>query len=225
MGERLQSILRSLKKEGILKSAFNKYVYGLALGSLIGTVILFVSKIGFLFVDTFTGKNEPYNEQQWLWLCISFGVVLISGMVHTEYTIPGIQFAAYGFLIVAMALQTILNVRGGNMAELWIAFIFVVCFSMAIPVVYETKLSNHLLFHIVEALVSLVTIYFFVTMLLTIFIQQGDYSYPIAIMLLTAVGDALVIGLRWKEEKNWFVLVSVVLATVFYLVGFIMKIV
>ena len=67
-------------------------------------------------------------------------MILISGMVHTEYTIPGIQFASYGALIVAMVLKTIEKTGdGGDNIFMWYSLIYSVMFSMAIPVVYKSS--------------------------------------------------------------------------------------
>ena len=44
-------------------------------------------------------------------LAIAAGILLLGGMVHTDGTIPPIQFAAYGMILISMAIHTAQRVK------------------------------------------------------------------------------------------------------------------
>ena len=71
---------------------FSRYVNGVCNLSLVVSVILLFT-INRDFLKALLSDATPVNTKM---ICITIGVILVSGMVHTEYTIPGIQFAAYG---------------------------------------------------------------------------------------------------------------------------------
>ena len=100
--ERLQSLIRAAAADQFFMDAFEGVASIIVSLSLLSAVILlaFCNKP---FWKSLTGKTEPdYNM-----MTVTAGVILVSGMIHTEYTIPGIQFASYGMLIVAMILRAI----------------------------------------------------------------------------------------------------------------------
>ena len=45
------------------------------------------------------------------------------------------------------------------------------------------------------------------------------FIFNIVFIMIAAVGDAVILAMRWKEHVNVFVLVFIVLATVLWTVG------
>ena len=139
----------------MFSSLFDTYVNTVSLISLLSFLILicFFNKG---FWESLI-KNEAIVDYNML--TITAGVILVSGMVHTEYTISGIQFASYGALMIAMTLRTIeKHGNGGNNFLMWYSLIPSIVFSMAIPLVYKSSINNVSFFHFVEAVVSLVLV-------------------------------------------------------------------
>ena len=131
--ERLQSLFRAAAANQLFMDAFEGVASMIVSLSLFSAVVLlaFCNKP---FWKSLTGKAEPdYNM-----MTVTAGVILVSGMIHTEYTILGIQFASYGMLIVAMILRAIqLMPESKNRFGLWYSLIYLTVFSMAIPVLYK----------------------------------------------------------------------------------------
>ena len=91
-GERIQSLIRSFadKDLSMWGDGFSRYVNGICILSLAASVILLFT-INRDFLKALVSDGTQVNTKM---ICITIGVILVSGMVHTEYTIPGIQFAS-----------------------------------------------------------------------------------------------------------------------------------
>ena len=141
-------------------------------------------------------------------------------MVHTEHTIAPIQFVSYGMLIIAMVLRTIQVSSGAEFSfGFWYSLIFLTAFSMAIPVMYHSNIEQATLFHIIEAIASIVLVFFFTCMLRQMFIGLGNnllYWIPIIVAILF---DSVIIVMRWKESVNSFVLIFIIASTIIFAVG------
>ena len=98
--ERVQSIVRSIKDKNVklFGNGFNGYVYLAVFLSLAAFLVLLIVGNAWFLKSLFTMDMNVYNSVDYRMLSITAGVILVSGMVHTEYTIPGIQFASYGML-------------------------------------------------------------------------------------------------------------------------------
>ena len=206
----------------IFSDGFNGYVYILVFVSIAAWLVYLIVRcrpeIKALFVtNEDTLSSIPFND-----LCIASGVLLLSGMVHTEYTISILQFVSYGILIIGILHRVILMPNKGALK--WLAFVYLVCFSMAIPVMYRTLLDSHVLFHILEGFASFVLVAVFTYFLLLIFNDKDDL-FDIWYIIGAVVLDGVIIWLRWVEEINWFVLIFVSLSVMMYIVGFIYKLV
>ena len=216
--ERIQSLSRSFRDSNIkmFSSSFDIYVNSIAMVSLISFLVLIVFyDRGFWRSLVADGVNVDYP-----WLSIISGVLLVSGMVHTEYTIPPLQFVAYASLIVAMILRTVVNSSESiNHSQLWYSLIYSIVFSMAIPVVYRSEIRNAPLFHIVEALVSLFLVGAFTIMLRSIFLGKGEDLLCLIPFLVAMVGDAVILAMRWKESVNMFLLIFSSLMTLMFILG------
>ena len=214
--ERLQSLCRAAAANQLFMDAFEGVASMIVSLSLLSAIVLlaFCNKP---FWKSLTGKAEPdYNM-----MTVTAGVILVSGMIHTEYTIPGIQFASYGMLIVAMILRAIqLMPESKNRFGLWYSLIYLTVFSMAIPVVYKHyTLTNATLFHVIEYCVMFALVCSFTLMLRRLFLRRGENLllwFPFAIM---AVGDAVVLWMGWTAEVNTFVLIFAALSVVLFIIG------
>ena len=139
--ERAQSLYRSfsLTRKEMFSSSFDIYVNVVTMISLLSFLVL----ICFFNKDFWASLVSKEAKVNYSMLTLTAGVILISGMVHTEYTIPGIQFASYGALIIAMVLKTIEKTgEGGDNLLMWYSLIYSVMFSMAIPVVYKSSIDK-----------------------------------------------------------------------------------
>lgn len=216
--ERAQSLVRICRGScaDLYRSRFDGYVDTLTILSLIATIAMLIfSCKGFWQSLVNTSVLPDYSM-----LTITAGVLLVSGMVHTEYTVAPIQFASYGMLIVAMVLRSVqLSGGSGNRFMLWYSLVFLTVFSMAIPVMYRSEISHATLFHIIEAIVSLALVACFTWMLRDLFLGQGSDLLRWIPMLIAVIGDTVILAMRWKENVNSFVLIFLILSAVLFAAG------
>lgn len=213
--ERLQSLLK-IGFAGFFNSGFDGYVNVMTIVSLLATVVLLAFFNKGFWTSLFSRSTTP----DYLMLSVTAGVILLSGMVHTEHTIAPIQFGAYGALILAMILRTIQIVGGTEHPfHWWYSLIFVVILSMAIPVVYPTSIESSTLFYFIEAIVSVALVVCFTVLLVKVMTGQGANLLWLIPVLIVAVGDTIVLAMRWKENVNSFVLIFGSLSVLVYLVG------
>lgn len=219
--ERLQSLIRSLKDRSvnIYGSAFNGFVYTVSAVSMIAAAVLLIGWNRDFFAGLFGRSAEVYSRINYARLSIAAGVLLFSGMVHTEHTIPVVQFVSYGALIVAMALRIVTAHGGDNTFMRWFSFAYLTAFSMAIPVMYHSQIKAASAFHIIEAVVMAALVISFTFMMRQLFMGNGADLFYIAPIVIAAVGDAVVVAMRWKEKVNTFVLIFIVAAVLMYGVG------
>ncbi len=217
--ERTQSLVRAGSKKVLFTDGIHNYMAGLCFFSFLGTVVLCIAKA--VCMSRFSQENLTQSQSlshyamiQLVLLCMAVGCILLSGMVHTEYSIPGIQFGAYGMLIIGMLLQVIIQQDILTPGRRGLTLLYIVAFSMAIPVVYPSEVKYKLVFHITEAIVSFGMVVLFSIMLYALFSGQYALILHPAFVVIALVGDILVLALRWNEEINWFVLVSLAVAVV-----------
>ncbi len=220
IAERSISVILSLSNNiNLYGNAFDGYVYSLVFLSVVGFLVLLIVKCR----PNIKALFKPNEDIKFDWLCVAGGVLLLSGMVHTHYTISGLQFASYGVWILGILLKVIsIHSKNENKALLWLSFAYLVAFSMAIPVMYHSTIEAHLFFHILEAIGSIALVAGFTYLLLRLFNDNGDL-FPIWPIILAIVIDVPLIVLRWNEEINFFVLIFIALSTVLYLVGSVFK--
>ena len=213
--ERAQSLLRSVTQYGLFPSAFGGFVNMTALLSLCATVVMLLVRCRSFWKSLFSSDDADYCP-----LTVTSGILLVSGMLHTEFTIPGLQFAAYGMLIVAMILRTVeLSGSAKSRFSLWYSLGWLTAFSMAIPVVYHSEIANAALFHVIESVVMLLLVLSFTLMLRRLFLGKGENLLLWVPFLIMVVGDAVVLWMRWNEEINSFVLIFACLSAALFLVG------
>ena len=220
--ERIQSIVRSVRDPDVLLlgDGFNCYTYLITFVSLALTLIYLIVSNGNVFVGIFTRSARVHESVQMERLCIAAGLILVSGMVHTEYTVAPIQFGAYGALIVAMIIQTAQKHKQSDKPVLlWLSVAFLTAFSMAIPVMYRSNIAHAGLFHVLEAITALVLVAMFTGMLYKVFCKDATNLFYILPMLTAVALDTVLIVMRSREEINWFVLVSLIATCVLFLIG------
>ena len=215
--ERAQSIIRTLFFRGNVKlTAFDVFVTVAACLSLAGTVVLLAGFNKDFWRSLFADDKTPGYSI----LTLTAGVILLSGMMHTEFTAAPVQFAAYGALIIGMILRTVQNVKvEGSAFRHWYSLAYVTSFSMAIPVMYRSTIRLSLLFHIIEAAAAFVLVTFFTLALRRIFAGNAKDLLMSVPFVSMSVFDAVIVAMRWPEYVNMFVLIFAVLSAVLFAVG------
>ena len=199
-------------------NAFNYVAYAVTAASLVAGAVLaarpcvqlyraFVSEEKFLFEE----KSRP--------LAIAVFVLLFGGMMHTGFTLAGVQFAAYGFLIAAFIVRAVEKCfEGGDKFLTVVSVVYLTFFSMTIPVCYISFMTQPMqgLFFAAEflAVFALVPAFGY---LLYRFMKEGVTSFSPVFPAVMLVLSGATVALQWKEKINWFVLIFVALTVVTYL--------
>lgn len=223
MAERAISLVKSVgdNEVSLFGNGFNRYVYGILILSLAATVVLLATINRDFMAALFTGGTVDYKK-----LCITMGVLLMSGMVHTEHTIAPVQFGAYGLLIVALVIQTVKNMAtADSKVMLWMSLVYLILFSMAIPVMYKSEISSHVLFHVLEAIVAAALVVMFTYMMWLIFAGAAVNLFLIIPIVVAVVGDAILIFMRWQEKVNGFVLIFVIASLAMWVIGKVLSLI
>ena len=215
--ERAQSIVRELFFRGSIKlSTFDIFVTIVACISIAAALVLLAGFNADFWRSLFSPEKTPDYSR----LTLTAGVILLSGMMHTEFTIAPVQFVAYGALIIGMILQTVLNVRSdGGAFRHWFSLAYITAFSMAIPVMYRSNIRLSVLFHVIEAVAAFVLVAFFTLALRRIFTGNAKDLLSVVPFVSMVVLDAVILALRWPEYVNMFVLIFAALSTVLFAAG------
>ena len=212
--ERSLSVILSINNGvNLFGSGYHTFTYLTVFLSFVGFLAYFIIKC----LNVFKFDEEKPNYTQ---LCIASGILLLSGMVHTEYTISGIQFAAYGILIVGILLKVILlNLVSKDKPTLWLSFAYLVAFSMAIPVTYPSLMSSHVGFHVLEGITSYLLVGVFTFLMIELFKGKENLFLVIPLIVMLVLDIALIVW-RWQEEINYFVLIFASLSLLLFVPGF-----
>ncbi len=168
-------------------------------------------------------KKRDENSNIFSELGIAAGILLLGGMVHTNGSIPVMQFISYGMILISMAIHTAENVKlSKNTDKKWLSFAYIVAYSMAIPVVYHTSIELDYLFIPIECAVSVGMVTMFTIMLTRFYNGNGESKFGLVPFLIALFGDYAVLALRWEEEVNVFVLIFICVTTVLWFAGNIM---
>ncbi|MGN0641381.1 MAG: hypothetical protein ACI4JT_10580 [Oscillospiraceae bacterium] len=204
--------------------ALEWYMTALTLFAIFGAYVFMATKCHVSLKSTeidLAEDNENYAK-----LSIAAGILLLGGMVHTEGTIPGIQFASYGMLLGAMGIHTFQCAkRDGNALMKWLSFAYITAFSMSIPVVYHTNIQLKYLFIPIECVVSAGMVVLFTIMLKRFFTQNSESDFSLIPFITAVIGAFAVIILRWNEEINWFVLIAISVTSVLWFLSNILTMV
>ncbi len=184
--------------------------------SVVAGLVLFAKPCLGMFSKFFS--KEKYDLQSnYSKIILASMVFLVSGMMHTGFTLAVVQFIAYGFLIMSMIVANIefcLKDKANRFVYI-VSLIYLVLFSMAIPVVY-TIIEYRVVFYITEFLAVFILIPLFGIALKSLFLK-GRVSFCIYMIIPMVVLDTLIIGLKWNQEINWFLLIFASLTLLFYL--------
>lgn len=219
ISERTISVVKSITGGVDFTDGFNIFVYLTILLSVCGFLVYTVLKNRPAIFALFSPKDEAIEKIDFNGLGKAGGILLLSGMVHSEYTISPLQFASYGFFIVAIILQAaLLHKSAESKSLLWLSVAYLVAFSMAIPVTYRTNLEYATLYHVIEGVVTYALVAAFTIITLKLFNGSFDL-FGLPLFLMALISDVLVIALRAKEEINYFVLVSITVSLVLFIVA------
>ena len=221
--ERLMAVIFSINNGGVyaLKSGdiFNYITYSVTVLSVIAGVILSAKLIVNLFKYLFSKEKYPFedNLKGIVIACMAF---LYGGMMHTGFTLAPLQFVSYGFLIATMIVRTVekcIEDKSKSFSSI-VSVIYLTLFSMTVPVCYiALKLGALTIpFYVAEFAAAFILIPVFGIMLYKLYkdgITSFSPVYPIIMLILSG----LAVALKWSEEINMFVLIFVVLTTLFYL--------
>ena len=90
---------------------------------------------------------------------------------------------------------------------------------MAIPVVYRSEIKNAGVFHLIEAIVSVVLVAAFTYMLYLMFTGNGSNLLLWVPIIIAAVGDAVILAMSWKDSVNTFLLIFAVASVIVFALG------
>lgn len=216
--ERAQSLVRISRSSfsDLYRTGFDGFVNTLTALSLVAAVLLLIFGNKGFWQSLVNSDVVP----DYTMLTVTAGVILVSGMMHTEHTIAPVQIASYGMLIAAMILRTAQTSSGSvHPFMFWYSLAFLTVFSMAIPVMYRSEIYRAALFHVTEALAALALVACFTWMLRDLFTGQGSDLLRWIPMIIAAVADAVILAMRWREKVNTFVLIFIILSAVVFVVG------
>jgi len=187
---------------------FNYIAYSVTAASLLAGTALFARLFVSLFRALRSGTGYDFRSHSREWVTAAT-VLLFGGMMHTGFTVAGVQFASYGFLIAALILSAVEGcLSGGDKYLHVVSAVYLVLFSMSIPVCYISFMDAPLrvAFFVAEfaAVFALVPIFGVMTDRL---MRTGVTSFhPIFPAVMTLLSGAT-IALKWSESVNWFVLI------------------
>lgn len=201
--------------------ALSWYVHILTLCSLVAAVVVLRKQFPAMIVCLFTSKREKYEKLDYKIISYGSGVLLLGGMVHTNFTLAPVQFIAYGGMILAMLAVTLRSMKEKRRPAplLWISFLAAVCFAMAIPVVYATQIEAKVFFTLTECVVSFAFVVVFTFMLSGYFSSGGVIKFPVWLFIATLLLDLLLFFLRMEEEVNIFLIAFPCLYAIFWIAG------
>lgn len=220
--ERVISLIVCFTSDLSQLDSLDYYMMALTVLALFGAYIFGVVKFTNAVKEPDDKRGGVFGE-----LAVAAGILLLGGMVHTEGSIPVMQFVSYGMILISMALHTIQNVRNtkrpGSVAGGWLSFAYTVAYSMAIPVVYHTQIAAANIFIPLEIIVSAGMVIMFTAMLRRFYNEGGDNRFFPVWFLFALLGDAAVVVMRWQEEINSFVLIFISLTTLLWIIGTIFR--
>ena len=221
--ERLLSAIFSVNagEEYALASGnvFNYIAYTVEIASLVfGTVFFSRPFIG-MCASIVTKKEYPF-ERKIGEISVAVAALLFGGMMHTGFTLAGVQFVSYGALIGAMVVRCVEDcLSGRDKFSSVTSLIYLTLFSMSIPVCYISfmALPIRIAFFTFEFLSVFVLVPVF-GYLFYRYMSEGETPFSPLFPTVMLVLSGVTIGLQWKEEINTFVLIFASATVLFYLV-------
>lgn len=221
IGERVQSIVRSfvLGADLMFADAFSASTYVISIISVLAFVVYIIITNRAFFKTLIKGNRNDFEKIDFTKLCIASGILLVSGMVHTVFTISVIQFVAYGFIILSIILKTAsLHNQTTSNLNLYLSCIYLIVFSMAIPVVYPTTINAKIIFYILEYVAMFTLVFAFTIMLKDVFTNNTTKVINFCSAISVLLFDTVLLVLRWAEYINTFLLIFAALTIVLYVI-------
>ena len=220
--ERVLALIFSVGKGGeyalLSGNAFNYVAYTVTAASLVAGTILAAKPFEKMLRALFAGETFAFEKEAQP-LSVAVFVLLFGGMMHTGFTLVGLQFAAYGFLIAAFVVRAVERcLDGGDKYQTIVSVVYLTLFSMTIPVCYLSFLSDPLrtLFFVAELFAVAALVPSFGCML-SIYLKRGETSFSPVFPSLMLVLSGATVALQWKEKINYFVLIFMGLTVLTYL--------
>lgn len=216
--ERIISIITCFRGDLSRHDSLDYYMIAL---TILGTFAAYIFG-AVKFTDAL--KDGGRRENLFPNLAVVAGLLLLGGMVHTEGSIPAMQFTSYAMILISMAIHTAMSVKKhGEPLIRWLSFAYIVAFSMAIPVVYHTQIELANVFIPIEMIVSAGMVIMFTGMLRRFYKENGDCGFFPGWFAFALIGDAAVLALRWQEEINFFVLIFISVTAMLWVIGTLVK--
>ncbi len=199
------------------------YTHILTAIGLLGCLITAVTLNRYVFVLLFTRSEEHKQKTDYGSMAITAGAVLLGGMTHTNYTLLWLQFVSYGALLLSMLIRTVTAARlfrpDVTKGRLVVSYAYIVCLSMAIPVVYSTEISAWKVFVPLEIVTALLLVFVFCFKLAGFYRSGGLTNFGLASMLYAVAADITLFVLRFSETPNYFLIAFLALTFVFFVIG------
>lgn len=197
------------------------YAHILTTVSLCASVVFLVQARKYV-ISIFAGSPDGDAQSRSV-LSVAAGLLLLGGMVHTNFTLLWLQFIAYGALLLSMLMRTLhcyFTADGTfRRGRLWISFLYILCFSMAIPVVYSTAIDAAAVFVPLEIATSLLLVAAFTVLLIRFYKSGGQAVFGLPLIIFTVAADTAIVILRWAEFANMFLAIFAGLTLVMWIIG------
>lgn len=218
--ERILALIFSVSNGGEYALVSNNVMptvyYAIVCLSITAGAVLLAVPMYKMAVQLFKPENYEFN---WKELILGLMILLVSGMMHTGFTLSWLQFIAYGFLIGAMICVTIDSCkRNKNNYNSIVSVVFLTLFSMTIPVAYTSvNEATQVPFYVFTLLAVFAEIPLFGFMLFE-FMNKGEirFDYSPVITILALSGSVVLLNFTEVNNFNWFVAIFVVLTVVCY---------
>lgn len=199
-------------------NGFNYVAYAVTAASLLAGAALAVRPFIKMY-RAFVSEEKFSFETESKPLAVAVAVLLFGGMMHTGFTLAGVQFAAYGFLIAAFIVRAVEKCAdGGDKFSIIASVVYLTTFSMTIPVCYISFMAQPLkgLFFAAEGAAVAFLVPTFGYMLYR-FMKGGVTSFSVWLFVAMLLLSGATVALGWREKVNWFVLIFVGLIVLVYL--------
>jgi len=222
IGERLASFILSVMDKSVFNNnitPFNAYVHCLLIVSVILTIVILNKQIVYMIKAAFNNKVS-FNKLDYQKIVIASGVLLFSGMVHTNNTFLIVQFVSYAGMIASMLMVALdENKKKENRWNIWLAFSYLVCFAMAIPVAYSVSSKNNLqkFLEFYQCFGSFILVTIFTILNIKYYTNKSEIKINVVPLLVLIAIDAPILILLLEEKGlNFFLLAFPVLTIIAY---------
>lgn len=220
--ERTLALFLSVDQGGVYALSGGSFIgvatYCVTAVSIVLSIVALIPSFPDLWKAVFSKERYDYkaNAKRIILPCI---LLLFGGMMHTGWTLAPLQFVAYGFLILAMILHCVDTCLKDKQARFpaIVSVIYLTLFSMAIPVCYSIADNGAVgvIYYISEFLCVFLLVPFFGFALRNYF-ETGADHFSFLMLAIMVVLDGFIIGLKWNEEINFFLLIFASLSTLYY---------